>query len=180
LQEGLLKPEMYPEPFQSNSAITCLTNIIRDEPDRTWTIVSAFDELRMGEDHGYHYELITLLNDIEYTGGISMHTIPTNTIFFFVEKRPIDYSVPYEGSGQLISEEGAARPLPGSGGFEDYKGENRWVVMSRINEWAKKFQQMHPHEMTVYYEDEDFICYRLEQNPYHLFNLSIDYGYNMH
>lgn len=174
----LLKAEPQVEPFQSNEAVSCLTQIIDEEKDFSWTIVSAYDELRMGEDHGYHYELINFLKEMEYTGGISLITIPTETVYFFVEKRPIDYLNAYEGSGQLISEQGAARSLPATGGFADYMGESRWVVMSRLYEWTQAFSRMYPHEMSVYYENENFICYRLEQNPLHLYNLSIDYGYN--
>lgn len=179
VQMDLVKGQTHMDPFQSNEAVTCLTNIIREEEDFSWTIVSAYDEMRMGEDHGYHEELITFLKDMEYTGGISMITIPSKTVYFFIEKRPIDYSVEYEGSGQLISEEGASRGLPTAGGFGDYMGENRWIVMSRFYEWAQAFQKLHPHEMSVYFENENFICYKLEQNDYHLFNLSIDYGYNI-
>ena len=178
-QMGLVKSGTVLDIFQSNEAITCLTNIIHDEQDFTWTIVSAFDEFRMGEDHGYHEELITFLKEMEYTGGSSMITIPTRTIYFFIEKRPLDYTEPYEGSGQLVSEAGASRMLPLDGGYSAYQGERRWILMSRFYEWAKQFQKLHPYEMTVYYENENFICYRLEQNDYHLFNLSIDYGYNM-
>ena len=29
----------------------------------------------------------------------------------------------------------------------------------------------YPNEMSVYYEDEDFVCYCLEQNPSRLINL---------
>ncbi len=177
---GLWKTEPEVEPFQSNEAVTCLSDIIREEEDHTWTIVSAYDELRMGEDHGYHYELINFLKEMEYTGGISLITIPTETVYFFVEKRPIDYLNAYEGSGQLISKQGAANLLPASGGFADYTGENRWIVMSRFYEWAQAFEAMYPHEMSVCYENENFVCYRLEQNPLHLYNLSIDYYYNAH
>ena len=180
VQMDLLKSEEQPEAYQSNEAVTCLTNIIREEKDFSWTIVSAYDETRMGEDHGYHEELITFLQDMEYTGGISMITIPSKTVYFFIEKRPLNYHVEYEGSGQLISEEGAARALPRGGGFADYMGESRWIVMSRFYEWAQAFQKMYPQEMSVYYENDNFVCYKLEQNDYHLFNLSIDYGYNMH
>ena len=51
--------------------------------------------------------------------------------------------------------------------------------MSRMNEWAETFRSMYPNEMRVYYEDDTFLCYMIEQNAYHLYNFSIDYGYNM-
>jgi hypothetical protein len=174
----MLKPVEIMSAGQTNEAVTCLTNIIREEKDETWTIVSAFDELRMGEDHGYHYELVTFLEEMEHSGSANVITIPTQSVYFFIEKQPIDYGTSYEGSGQMISEKGADQTLPSGEGYEDYKGEKRWILMSRIYEWAQKFQQMYPHELQVYYEDDKFICYKLEQNDYHLFNLAIDYGYN--
>lgn len=176
--DGLKRPREV-DHFQTNGAITCLTNIISANKDGTWTIVSANDETRMGEDHGYHYELISFLQEMEYAGGISAVTIPTQKVYFFVEKVPLDYSVDYEGSGQSISSEGAANPLPDGGGISAYMGEDRWIVMSRMYEWAETFRVMYPNEMQVYYEDDEFICYVLEQNVYHLYNLSVDYGYNM-
>ena len=179
VQIGFVKPYRDFMPFQTNEAVTCLTNIIHEEEDFSWTIVSAYDEMRMGEDHGYHEELITFLWKMEYTGGISMVTLPSKSLYFFIEKKPVDYSESYDGSGQMISARGASNPLPPGESFSNYKGERRWILMSRFYEWAKRFQKMHPHEMTVYFENENFVCYKLVQNDYHLFNLSIDYGYNM-
>ena len=51
--------------------------------------------------------------------------------------------------------------------------------MSRYYYWAEAFRKLYPNEMTVYYETDEFICYRAEQNPYRVFNFAIDYGYNM-
>ena len=45
--------------------------------------------------------------------------------------------------------------------------------------WAQKFRQMYPNEVEVYYETDNFVCYRVVQNDYRLYNFSIDYDYNM-
>ena len=37
--------------------------------------------------------------------------------------------------------------------------------------YLREFQKEYPNELNVYYEDDDFICYCLEQNPNRLFNL---------
>ena len=105
--------------------------------------------------------------------------LPTKKVFFFIEKIPIDYTEPYEDSGQKISRKGAAQQLPDKVGIEMYKGRHRWVEMSRMYFWAEQFHNMYPNEMDVYYETEDFICYCVDQNEYSLFNFSIDYKYNM-
>lgn len=179
-ESGLVKDIQFTgNAFQTNEAVTCLTNIIRENDDWTWTICSANDELRMGEDHGYHYEVHTFLKEMEHTGGGSSITIPTQRVYFFIEKVPIDYAVAYEGSGQEVSEKGAANQLPPGRGISMYQGKNRWIEMSRMYYWARKFQQMYPNEMKVYYETDNFICYCVEQNTYSLYNFSIDYGYNL-
>ncbi len=164
--------------FETNDAITCLTNIMSENKERTYTICSANDELRMVEGYGYHYEIITFLRQMEGDKYLDSLTIPTDKVYFFIEKKPVDYDEEYDGSGQYVSAEGASNPLVYSSGFGIYKGKNRWIVMSRMYYWAKEFQKMYGKEMKVYYESKDFVCYVVEQNPYRLYDFSIDYWYN--
>ncbi len=183
----LYQPEHRKEQVESTTlvtdeAITCLTNIMKEENDFTWTICSANDETQMTINNGYHYETISFLREMEYNNmkrdAKPVVQIPTETVYFFIEKVPLDYAVAYEGSGQKISEQGAIRDLPNVGGINMYQGEFRWIVMSRMYYWAQKFQQLYPNEMKVYCETDDFICYRIEQNTYRLYNFAIDYEYN--
>ncbi|MDE6887604.1 MAG: hypothetical protein K2P45_03005 [Eubacterium sp.] len=176
---GTGKKIHYPQGMQLNDAVLCLTNIMREEQDDTWTIVSANDELHMGEDHGFHYEIDTFLRSLEQAGGTGRLYIPTQKVYFFIEKVPVPYSEEYAGSGQSVSVRGADQRLPDKQGIEMYKGERRWVEMSRMYYWAQQFVRLFPKEFTVYYESEEFVCYCARQNPYSLFNFSIDYVYNM-
>lgn len=178
LQKDLVKNPEFSSGYVTNGAITCLTNIIRENEDETWTIVSANDETQMGLDHGWHYETITFLRQLEKIDEDTKILIPTKNIYFFIEKIPLDYSVSYAGSGQSISKKGAGQALPNAGGIVVYQGENRWIVMSRMYYWAQAFMKKYPNEMKVYYEDDQFICYRIPQNMYHQYNFAIDYGYN--
>lgn len=165
--------------LESNDAIICLTNILHDNQKFMFTIISANDELRMVENDGYHYETISFLRAMEGENQKDYLTIPTPRIYVYIEKIPIDYTVSYEGSGTRISASGASRPLPQGSGLGVYMGRNRYTVMSRLYYWALAFQSLYPNEMRVYYETTDFICYEIDQNPYRLFDLSIDYyGYN--
>lgn len=166
------------ETFETNDAVICLANIMNENKDGTYTICSANDELRMVEGYGYHYETINFLREMEGDKYLDNLTIPTDKVYFFIEKKPVDYASPYEGSGQYISSEGASNPLVYSSGLGIYQGRNRWVVMSRMYYWAKAFQKMYGKEMKVYYESKDFVCYVVEQNPYRLYDFSIDYWYN--
>ena len=144
----------------------------------TLTIVSANDETQMGLDHGWHYETITFLRQLEKIDEDTKILIPTKNIYFFIEKIPLDHSVSYAGSGQSISKKGASQTLPNVGGIGMYQGEKRWIVMSRMYYWVQAFMKKYPNEMKVYYEDDQFICYRIPQNMYHQYNFAIDYGYN--
>lgn len=176
---GLVKPMPYMEGLQPNGAVTCLTNIIRENKNGTWTIVSANDEMRMGEDYGYHYEIDTFLRKMEHRGSGGSIKIPTQKVYFFIEKRPIDYALVYEDSGQKVSVKGADNPLPRNNGLGMYQARNRWIEMSRMYYWAEEFARLYPNEMRVYYETDDFVCYVVDQEGHNYYNFSIDYYYNM-
>lgn len=175
---GWIKEPRHSTGQEPNEAVACLTNIIHNDDDFSWTIVSANDELRMGWDHGYHYELVTFLEDMEQLNSYAFIRIPTKVVYFFIEKVPIDYNVAYEKSGQSVSRTGAMRPLPANSGIHMYQGEARWILMSRMYYWAQEFGRLYPNEWDVYMETDNFVCYRIEQNPYRLYNFAIDYGYN--
>lgn len=175
----LLKTPSKSQGLELNEAITCLTNIIRENKDFTWTIVSANDELRMTEKLGYHYETISMLNEMKDISQNPEITIPTDMVYFFVEKQPINYAQSAKALNLgSISKEYAQKPLASSSGFTAYTGEERWVTMSHMYYWAETFRELFPNEMEIYEETDDFICYRLRQNGYSLYNLAIDYGYN--
>ena len=175
---GLREPIVYSKigMLESNGAVECLSNIIKENKDRTWTILSANDELRMMDKHGYHYETLDLLKDMKKNPDKRI-TIPTKYLYIYVEKTPLNYSVAYDKSGQKVSREGAATPLPQYGGIVSYTGRYRWVVMSKMYYWAQELQKLFPEDVSVYYEDDDFICYKLVQNTSNLYNLNIDYEY---
>lgn len=174
-RQGMIRPPLTAAGLETNEAITCLTNIIATEKDYSWTIFSANDETHMVFGHGYHYEPVTFLQEIKALSNNTV-TVPTETVYFFIEKLPLEYwAFKFD---QPISREGAERPVPRGTGIDCYKGESRWIVMSHMYYWAQAFQRLYPNEMTVYLETDNFICYRLEQNPYRLYDLAIDYGYN--
>lgn len=169
------------EGMETNGAIVCLTNIISEnEESDTWTICSANDELQMARDYGYHYETIDFLREMEDLDKDPVVNIPTDTVYFFIEKEPLMQmgEIGLQKSGKVVSKEGAGQPLPDGGGISAYGEDARWVVMSHMYYWAEAFQRLYPNEMEVYYETDEFICYRVQQNEYSLYNFAIDYGYN--
>ena len=46
-----------------------------------------------------------------------------------------------------------------------------------INGDAQRIE--YPNEVSVYWESDEFVCYKIVQNPYRLFNFAIDYDYNL-
>ena len=185
-------------PYESNEAVLCLTNIIMEEnrsreqggsgkegqsdtnAGGTWTICSANDERQMLWDYGYHFETIRFLQQMEDIDEETILTIPTDTVYFFVEKVPLLY-LDYMNTvvpERTVSAEGAKKPLPKLTGLESYIGDARWIVMSHMYYWTQEFMRLYPNEMEVYYETENFVCYRIRQNGYSPYNFAIDYGYN--
>lgn len=178
-EHHLLKRMDFDSDYIRNGAIICLTNIIHDNKDKSWTIVSANDEMQMGFDHGWHYEVIEFLEKMENWKETSKLNLPTEKVYFFVEKMPVDYCYePIKKSEISISKKDASMPLPKNEGNSMYQGNNRRIVMSRLYYWAEAFKKKYPNEMRVYYESDEFICYELDQNIYHKYNFAIDYGFN--
>ena len=179
-RENLMRGSFGGGSLEMNEAILCTTNILWDNrgSDNKWTIVSANDELRMTEMYGRHTETIDFLEDMEHWNSRKEVTIPTDRVYFYIEKKPLNYANGYGGTIPEVSEEEAAKPLPNSTGINAYNGPDRAVTMSRMYYWAQAFQQLYPNEMKAYFENERFVCYYIEQNPYSLYNFAIDYEYN--
>ena len=178
--------QLYKEPvktnaFEMNENITCLTNIIKSNEKNTWTICSANDEKQMVYGNGYHYETITFLKAMKDIQKNPMVKIPTNTVYFFIEKKPLNYAQTVNSNdwkNVKISKKYAREELDYSTGLTPYMGVNRAVTMSHMYYWAQKFMELYPNVMNVYYETDQFVCYRVSQNGYNFYNFAIDYGYN--
>ena len=127
----------------------------------------------------WHYEVIDFLDSMEnYEDGDEMY-IPTQYVFFFIEKVSINYAYgEFTDINAAVSNEWASQDLPVKNGLSQYQGTERIIVNSRLYYWAQEYQKRFPNEMKVYYEDDNFICYYIEQNEYYLNNFAIDYGYN--
>ena len=176
---GLVRTPAMKSALETNEAIICLTNIMRENKDFNWTIISANDERQMVVDCGRHYEMISFLRQLIDLEQISEITLPTEYVYFFIEKQPINYANSADGIElQPVSEKGAQTPINMLGGIAAYTADARWGTMSHMYYWAQAFKKLYPNEMEIYYETDDFVCYRLHQNVESLYNLAIDYGYN--
>ena len=165
--------------LERDGAALCVYDIMKKYPDEKWTIISCNEERNMISPVAWHYEVIDFLDSMEnYEDGDEMY-IPTQYVFFFIEKVSINYAYgEFTDINAAVSNEWASQDLPVKNGLSQYQGTERIIVNSRLYYWAQEYQKRFPNEMKVYYEDDNFICYYIEQNEYYLNNFAIDYGYN--
>lgn len=168
--------------LQEPGEMYCNYKIMQEYPKKKWTIISTTNSLQIISDDGWITETYDFLQQMENFNKNTTVTIPGKYIFFYIEKKPLNYGsfafvtedLPNLG---YVSEEEAAKPANYSGG-DLYSGENRYILESKYYCWAKAFEEKYPREFQVYYEDDNFICYRIIQNEFHLYNLAIDYRFN--
>ncbi len=179
-----------------DAAVMVTNSIIENFPKNKYTIVSPVDELYQVAQYGRHEELLTFVQEIQKKD----YTLPTDYVFLFVEKKPIEYAQLhfFQGPSWLgsnkyserypditihpnvvaeeISKEDALKDvLFYSLLSESYSFiESRVILESKAYLWCQNFAKLYPFEVNTYYEDEDFICYYFKQNPYALYDLAID------
>lgn len=194
---GVFHGYLYYELTRYNSAVE-LTNYISGKyPRYTYTIISTTEELYQAIETGRHEEIL----DFYYKSKSENYYIPTEYLFFYIEKNPIQYAQYhfFEGPRWLaqdkytqyykysnavlsvgdqiehgkISERYLNEPLAIMGKASDAYSNitNRNILESEMYYWCQNFETIFPNEIKVYYEDEDLICYVVKQNPDHLFNL---------
>ena len=195
---GIYHGYMYYELTRYNSVVETTNRIMSEYPKQKYTIISPTDELYQVIESGWHEEIL----DFYYKSKQQKYFIPTEYLFFYVEKEPIQYAqyhffngprwlaqakypkyykysnaVVSEGNaitGSRISEDLLNEPLGMMGKASDAysKIENREILESEMYYWCQNFKARLPYEIKVYYEDDDFVCYMVQQNPEHLYNLS--------
>lgn len=177
-----VKPLSIVYALQTRGEIICNYEIMENYPEKSWTIVTTTNSIQLIIDKGWHMEICNFLNAMEDYTTDSRVTIPTKYVFFYIEKFPLAYGAfapvddPLANLGP-VSKENAEKPASFSGG-NVYGIENRNQLESRMYYWAQAFKKRYPQEFQIYYEDESFICYRITQNEYNLYNFAINYGYN--
>lgn len=182
ISEGKVKPLNIVYSLQPPSEMQCNYTIMENYPKKKWTIVTTTNSAEIIKKTGWHMELCTFLKKMNNYTPDSKVTIPTKYVFFFVEKKPLDFGAfssvtkELENNGS-ISKSAAAKKATYKGDSV-YESENRYILESKMYYWAKAFEQNYPKEFQVYYEDDSFICYRIVQNEYQLYNFAIDYGFN--
>lgn len=194
---GVYHGYLYYELTRYNSVVNLTNRIASEYPKQCYTIISTTDETYQVIESGWHEEIL----DFYYKSKLEKYYIPTEYLFFYVEKNPIQYaqyhffagprwlaqkkySQYYKYSNAVISEGSAIKsskisedvlgePLTDMGKASDaYSNlKNRTILESELYFWCQDFKARLPYEIQVYYEDEDVVCYMIKQNPEHLYNL---------
>lgn len=182
LSNDMIKPLNIIYSLQASGEMYCDYKIMQEYPKKKWTLITTTNSIQIVSDDGWVTETCEFLGKMEKLTKNTKVTIPSKYVFFYIEKKPLvygDYNFVTEELVNFgyVSEEEAAKDAAFQGGGV-YGGENRYVLESKYYYWAKAFEEKYPREFQVYYEDDNFICYRIIQNEFHLYNFAIDYGYN--
>lgn len=185
---------LYFEFTRYNEAVMTTISITRQLPKGSFTIVSAVDELYQVVQYGWHEELVNFINE----SIAEDYTLPSQYIFIYVEKKPLQYGQSHFFTGPRwlacekyadyynsyvsqcpevtsleISADYAADPVKRFPVHSDIYSNlyYRTVLESRMYEWCEQFKKLYPNELKTYFESDNFICYYFEQNVQRLYQL---------
>lgn len=193
---GTFHGYLYYELTRYNGAVMTTYSITDNLPKGSFTIVSPVDETYQIVGYGWHEELVSFINQ----SANSEYTLPSEYVFIYVEKKPIEYAQSHFFTGPKwlawekypkyyssyvsqcpdithseISEELVAGRLArfpvSSRSYSEL--DTRTILESTVYQWCQDFDKIYPHELRVYYEDDDFICYYFKQNTQRLYRLGI-------
>lgn len=181
-----------------NAAVAVTQNILEKYPRYSYTIVATTDELYQVIEDGRHEELLTFVENIDK----EEFYLPTEYIFLYIEKHPLKHAQYhyYSGSHWLarerwkeseedisqcpyilhtnISKEAAEKVIPDfKRPYMNYRDlESRTILESQAYYWFQEFSKLYPVETSVYYEDDDFVCYCIHQSAESQINLALSEG----
>lgn len=193
---GVFHGYLYYELSRYPAAVELTKEITENLPKQKYTVISTTDELYQVCETGYHEEWIDFIENYRD----KTYVIPTEYLFFFIEKHPIrhgqfsfasgprwladtKYTLRFLGDvGQYpqilhgsISEESVNLPIAYSVKRSDTETilPNRIIIESRAYAWYEKFSSLHPYDGEVIYEDDDLLCYCIRQNERALFSMGV-------
>ena len=174
--------------YRYNAAVTVTDRIMNEYPEGAYKIVSLWDEACQADAED-HEELLVFLGGVEEGG----YSIPAEYVFLYVEKHPIGWGQLHFAAapGWLarnndktdwsswnpsrcpeiwigeVSRELAQTELQYGSAAKDYYSDmaTRLILFSKAYVWYGEFSAAHPEDTEVYYEDGDFACYMIRQDP---------------
>ena len=174
--------------YRYNAAVTVTDRIMDEYPKGTYKIISLWDEACQADAEDYE-ELLAFVKGVEEGG----YSVPAEYVFLYVEKHPIGWgqlhftTAPgwlardnYETNWPSwnpsrcpefwygeVSRELALREIYYDSVPKDYFSDmtGRMILSSKAYAWYEEFSAAHPQDIQVYYEDGDFACYLIRQDP---------------
>ena len=177
-----------------NGSVMVTRSIIKQLPEFSYTIVSPVNELYDVLPYGYHEELVRFTNEVMSDD----YTLPTEYVFIYIEKKPLDYCHIhfFDGPEWLagnnyynmcsgyasLGDNVKSRELSVDLAYDHYSPyvvdsssygniDIRSIIEARGYRWCMEFEKLYPGELNTFYEDDDFVCYYFRQNqasPYQL------------
>ena len=184
------------ELMRYGSAVETTNHIMDTLPQDNYTIISTTEELYQVIERGYHEELLQFIQKEKD----KRYTIPTPYLLLYIEKHPIvyaqyhfadgpawlackNYPALFPGTSSQCPEILSTRITGKAADEKLYYGEKlsdsaadregRRILESRAFRWYQEFSAMHPRDCRVIYEDDDFMCCCITQNPGSLYTLGI-------
>lgn len=147
-----------------NQSAYAYYKIKEDYPALNWTLVSPVEQYAYSLGYGWHYNLWEFVNRVvEHPNEKFVFT--TDYVFFYIEKVPLNSAKP-------ISIEDANKPFPTiTSGYDEYYSsmQKRRIIEAKAYFWLENYMQTHP--LKIYYEDEKFKIYMLQQDGSEPLNL---------
>ena len=199
VESGNYHGYFYNELTRYRSVVDVTNSIVESFPRNTYTIVSSTDDIYQTIQYGRHEELLDFLKSAQRAEN---YYLPTEYIFVYVEKKPIQHAQYHFSSGpawlatdayadelvsalhasvypeifstQITEEDAQWEVSIYPTAYASYKNSViRTIINAKAYKWCQDFADLYDHEMKIYYEDEDFVCYYFRQNTYSLYDLSI-------
>lgn len=180
---GIFHTFPYCKLMEYEAAVIVTNSIIKEFPEKSYTIISPKEELCQVELYGNHEEISEFVNRTKEDD----YSISTENIFIYVEKKPIVYWQLYNFQGPAwlgqsrdnnieayeISAVAAQEDLSEYASINQIYSGGRVILESKAYEWCRSFEERYPNELIVYYEDENFVCYYIKQDMDKPYNLGI-------
>lgn len=181
-----------------NAAVNVTDEIVEEYRDCSYVIVSMYDEVGQIEEEGHHEELMIFLQNLEQ----DEYFVPAEDVFLYIEKHPLVQGQIHYFTGPSwlasrssllsdnaewksqcpdilhteISEEMSQQDVD----YERIPWDSyldatiRTVLCSKAYYWYQDFRRVYSGETSVYYEDDEFVCYLIHQDLDNLLNLSME------
>ena len=147
-------------PIEYESAVKAYFSIKKEFPPLTWTLVAPVEQYEEALGYGYNYELWEFNQDYSIQDAANRQfdiPIPTQFVFIFVEKNPLQIWKNNELAGVDPALLGPTQKY-----YRDAGGRTK--LQNSMAQWCRVYLANH-NDMTVYFEDDNLIIYKVEHDP---------------